>query len=473
MILKFFYRPQEAFRELNERVAPGSSVLLFLAVTAAACWMVRPTPEQTQALEKVGAHLPHYANLTMLRIVLVPLALAWVTAMTLGLHLAADLNGGNAPFSKLWNAMLWVTSVEILISVALPSAWPVRLILFLGKAILLCVAIAVIYNLGPGRAIWSYVLGNVGSVIALSVVVFGVVMVTILPAARNALSRQAQPVLSAVHMPAEYGWLLQNPDGTYGKMDQYKGRVTVLNIWATWCAPCRAEMPSLERLYQKARQQGIEVLGVTNERPEVLKGFLKGKSILFKLFCHPRPMPPIFAAAVLPTTFVISEDGYVVAQHQGAANWDDPTILTYLTSLKGRHFAGGELSMGLGPAETANLILRQADWDRSHNELDQAIAYFHKGLQLIAQEPIPSALSMGIAYNGLGNVYFKEGRYAEALHYHEQGVSFLRKAPDVNATDMITALRNVKNDDLRMNRPADADRAEQQVKIIEKAASNK
>jgi len=294
-----------------------------------------------------------------------------------------------------------------------------------------------------------------------------------LPLARTLQTIKSQPVLTAVHVPATYNWLLQSPEGQYGKMTQYKGRVTVLNIWATWCAPCRAEMPSLQRLYERVRQQGIAVLCVSNEKPEQVKQFLKDKSFQFPLYSHTAPLPPIFASTALPTTYVLSEDGYIVAMHEGAANWDDASMVAYVMSLKGKHFANGELSTGKGPSEMANLLIGQAGWDHARGDDAQAVEYYHKGLTLLSQDPIPQTIAIGVAYNGLGNVFFSQRKYAEAVKYHLQALDLLRKTPEVKASDLLTALRNLEKDYQRLNHLVDANRIEQQARIIENAGTNK
>jgi thiol-disulfide isomerase/thioredoxin len=343
-----------------------------------------------------------------------------------------------------------------------------------GKIVLVCVGIAVVYDFSLGRAFVSYIMGMVGSSIALGIILFAVMYFTVLPVARQQLQNlPAQSSLNAVHMPAAYNWLLQSPEGQFDKMAQYKGRVTVLNIWATWCAPCRAEMPSLQRLSEQVQPEGIAVLGISNEKSELVKKFLQGKSFLFPLYSHTGPLPPIFASTILPTTYVLSEDGYIVAMQQGATNWDDPAIIAYLKSLKGKRFASGELSMGKGPAETAKLIISHANWDHSRGDNAQAVEYFRKGLDLLSREPIPQTLMIGVAYNGLGNVGFSQGNYAEAVRYHTQAVTILRKTPGVKASDVVTALRNLEKDYQRLKNLADANRIEQQARMIENAGTNK
>jgi thiol-disulfide isomerase/thioredoxin len=472
-ILKIFYRPQDAFRELNERVPPKYSVVFFFAATAASYLLARLTPEQTSVLEKAVSQIPHMGNLMLWRVVLIPLAFVWVSTTSLGLHLAADLNGGHAPFHKLWNVLLWISAIEILLWVALPSGWPFRLSLSIGKIVLICVAIAVIYDFSPGRAFLSYVMGMFGSSLVLSAIIAAGVFLAFLPIARQLKKNTTQPVLIPVHMPAAYNWLLQSPDGQFGKMAQYKGHVTVLNVWATWCAPCRAEMPSLQRLYERVHPQGIEVLGVSNEKSEIVKKYLQGKSFLFPLYSHTAPLPPIFESTALPTTYILSEDGYIVAIRTGAANWDDPAMVAYVLSLKGKHFASGELSMGEGPHETADLIIRQANWENTRGENAQAVEYYHKGLDLLSREPIPQTLEIGVAYNGLGNAYFKQNNYTEAVKCHLEAVNMLRKTPGVKALDIVTALRNSERDYRSMNRLEDANRIEREAKMIEYAGANK
>jgi thiol-disulfide isomerase/thioredoxin len=117
-----------------------------------------------------------------------------------------------------------------------------------------------------------------------------------------------------------------------------RGQVVVVNFWATWCRPCRREMPSLERLYQTVGDKGVKVLAVdVGEDPETVSPFLESMD--------PRPGFPILfdtdSTAVtawrikgMPSTFVVDPEGRIVYMAVGAREFDHPKLVQRLLELK-------------------------------------------------------------------------------------------------------------------------------------------
>jgi thiol-disulfide isomerase/thioredoxin len=117
-------------------------------------------------------------------------------------------------------------------------------------------------------------------------------------------------------------------DGAPVRLADFKGRVVLLNFWATWCAPCIREMPSLDRLQAALEDRGLAVLAVSIDRggAKVVRPFAKrlgldrlalyldAKAALFKTF----------GVTGLPTTFLIDRQGDIVGAYAGAAEWDGP-----------------------------------------------------------------------------------------------------------------------------------------------------
>ena len=117
-------------------------------------------------------------------------------------------------------------------------------------------------------------------------------------------------------------------DGAPVRLADFKGRVVVLNFWATWCAPCVREMPSLDRLQSALEDRDLAVLAVSIDRggAKVIRPFAKrlglerlglyhdSKGALFKAF----------GVTGLPTTFLIDRRGQIVGAYPGAAEWDEP-----------------------------------------------------------------------------------------------------------------------------------------------------
>src|SRR5437762_7575609 len=95
-------------------------------------------------------------------------------------------------------------------------------------------------------------------------------------AAKARLSGAGNELSISPEQPAnpDQWWLRSLEDGTDVSFSKFKGKVVFLNFWATWCGPCLQEMPTLERMYQKLKGQGIEVVVVANQNPRDLKPYL-------------------------------------------------------------------------------------------------------------------------------------------------------------------------------------------------------
>jgi thiol-disulfide isomerase/thioredoxin len=120
----------------------------------------------------------------------------------------------------------------------------------------------------------------------------------------------------------------QTLDGEAASLADYEGGVVLVNFWATWCAPCIREMPSLDRLQAALGPEGLTVLAASIDRrgQEVVAPFLK-KLELTRLQAVLDPKGKLFRAfkaGGLPTTYLIDRDGKLVGGLQGPAEWDSP-----------------------------------------------------------------------------------------------------------------------------------------------------
>ena len=108
----------------------------------------------------------------------------------------------------------------------------------------------------------------------------------------------------------------------------YRGQVTLINIWATYCQPCLVEMPSLDRLYQRYKDKGFKVVGVAVDDPgfeETVKAFVAKLGISFEILHEGSgDIERAYRARGIPATYVVGRDGRVRMIRQGAANWDAP-----------------------------------------------------------------------------------------------------------------------------------------------------
>ena len=118
---------------------------------------------------------------------------------------------------------------------------------------------------------------------------------------------------------------LRNLKGNYESLESYRGQVVVLNFWATWCAPCRVEMPSFENLYRRYRSEGVSVLAVTldkNAKPKI-KSFVDEHNLSFPILLDSKSeVERLYPSMTVPFTYVIDRKGRVVARVDGAKNWE-------------------------------------------------------------------------------------------------------------------------------------------------------
>ena len=121
-------------------------------------------------------------------------------------------------------------------------------------------------------------------------------------------------------------------------LSDWRGRVALVNLWATWCAPCKTEMPSLDRLQAKLAGRDMVVLAISTDRggPEAPAEFFARQGIThLKLYNDDTGEAAIrMKAAGLPLTVVVNENGQEIARLVGPANWDSPEIMAQLEAFQ-------------------------------------------------------------------------------------------------------------------------------------------
>jgi peroxiredoxin len=122
-----------------------------------------------------------------------------------------------------------------------------------------------------------------------------------------------------------------------------RGKVVVVNLWTTWCPPCRQEMPSMERLAAHFRGRGFQLLAVSQDEDgrEKVAEFARELGLSFPVLLDPkRQVGERFGVWGYPETFVIDRNGYVVERVIGPREWDSPASIAALEAL----VASGETS---------------------------------------------------------------------------------------------------------------------------------
>jgi thiol-disulfide isomerase/thioredoxin len=107
------------------------------------------------------------------------------------------------------------------------------------------------------------------------------------------------------------------------KLSDYSGKVVILNLWATWCGPCRMEIPELVRVYKEYRDKGVEVVGLSTENPEAsaegVRRFIQDFEINYRVGWSPAAVSIALMQGrdAIPQSFVISRDGRVLKRFVG------------------------------------------------------------------------------------------------------------------------------------------------------------
>ena len=121
-------------------------------------------------------------------------------------------------------------------------------------------------------------------------------------------------------------FILKDLNGKTVSLSAFRGKVVLLNFWATWCPPCRAEMPSLNKLYNMLKPRGLEVVAVSTDRSiSDIKDFIKSHRVSFPiLFDSDRSGAKQYRVFSMPTTFLIDRKGMIVEKFYGEYDWTEP-----------------------------------------------------------------------------------------------------------------------------------------------------
>ena len=117
--------------------------------------------------------------------------------------------------------------------------------------------------------------------------------------------------------------------GNTGLAD-YKGKIVLLNFWATWCMPCRAEMPSMETLWQKYKEQGLVIAAVSVDEGSRgrIETFSKLLDLSFPILLDPESeVSDLYKVSNMPTSFLIDRNGKIISRIVGTEEWASPEAI--------------------------------------------------------------------------------------------------------------------------------------------------
>lgn len=123
-------------------------------------------------------------------------------------------------------------------------------------------------------------------------------------------------------------FVLKNISGVAIPLSSFKGKAVLINFWATWCPPCKAEMPSLNTVYLEMRSRGFEVIAISVDKSaDVVKDYLNDKNFGFLILMdEKREVFKKYKVFTLPTTFLIDKNGIIVEKYLGEYDWTSPEM---------------------------------------------------------------------------------------------------------------------------------------------------
>jgi thiol-disulfide isomerase/thioredoxin len=140
-------------------------------------------------------------------------------------------------------------------------------------------------------------------------------------------------------LPQELGkvdprWILRTLDGKDVPWQNLQGKVVFLNIWATWCPPCVAELPGIQSLADRLGGDQVVFALVSSQDAQEIRDFASRHKITLPLYTAGTGVPRVFATEYIPATFIINPQGEVAYKHVGGKDWDTEETRTFLRSLR-------------------------------------------------------------------------------------------------------------------------------------------
>ncbi|MBC8288561.1 MAG: TlpA family protein disulfide reductase [Nitrospinae bacterium] len=129
---------------------------------------------------------------------------------------------------------------------------------------------------------------------------------------------------------------LKSLNGEEVSLSQQRGKYVLVNFWATWCGPCKMEMPSLETLYQRFKSKKFSLLAVSNDMfgAQIVEPFITAHKLSFPVLLDQQLQASNkFGVVSLPTTFMIDPEGNIIGELRGAEDWASPDNILYFENL--------------------------------------------------------------------------------------------------------------------------------------------
>jgi peroxiredoxin len=139
--------------------------------------------------------------------------------------------------------------------------------------------------------------------------------------------------------PQAIDFTLKDIDDNVHRLSDYRGKVVIVNFWATWCPPCRFELPSMEKLWQAVQKEDVVMLAINiGEDADTIFTFTSDYPVTFPLLMdRDSAVLKQYPVRGVPTSFVIDPKGRIIYRAVGTREWDDKAIILQILALKNHY----------------------------------------------------------------------------------------------------------------------------------------
>ncbi len=165
------------------------------------------------------------------------------------------------------------------------------------------------------------------------------ILLAVLPAGAGQDPARALDLITPSRQRLAKDFKVSSLDGGTLRLSELRGKVVLLNLWATWCEPCKEEMPAMERLWRRYKAHGLVVVALSMDAQgaKVVKPFIDKARFSYPVGLDPRmEVAQLYGARAVPATFIIDRSGNLYAFALGPREWDSKSAASFFDSLLGQ-----------------------------------------------------------------------------------------------------------------------------------------
>jgi len=167
----------------------------------------------------------------------------------------------------------------------------------------------------------------------LVVFIVAVFLIVLFSGERDSTVTTTRPIQLGLEAP---NFTFPDLNGQSVTLFDHRGKVVLVNIWATWCPPCRQEMPSMQRLYEKFRGENLEILAVSIDSNglEAVDPLMRKIDLTFPVLLDPKEtIKPLYGITGVPESFIVDKEGILVKKIIGPIDWATPEVFLFFRDL--------------------------------------------------------------------------------------------------------------------------------------------